>query len=318
MSQAAPCCLSYVGQSRTAHSSPLCCRRTACALNTFAARPITYQASSGHSQIDFVLARQHQAWGPARQAQTLSQFPVASWRGGGHHWPILAFVPWHKPQFQQGTQHRPVRCDSKAVNRALCENGPAVDAFRHAVQARLAAIPPENRQEVGDMLHEVCCQHFPQQPKSAPALPNENPAVQQPIQHAWQMRLRPKTFPFSWKAKFRSIMQVWKLATELARTVRSARMASKQVRKEQFESLIQQAEDAAAKGQHGELYMLVRRFAPHTKCAKVQLCNAQGDFLTHSQGLEALLAHSRATFTAQDWTWTGKAVLPGSAPTAAW
>ena len=89
------------------------------ALNTWQPlSPHTFGQGDARTQIDFILTREISAGRQAKQASPLLDFPLGSWKKGGHR-PIQAFVTpvrhWNLP----GPQIKPLQHDSAALQEAV-------------------------------------------------------------------------------------------------------------------------------------------------------------------------------------------------------
>ena len=65
-------------------------------LNTWTKQPngqlATFSFGALTSQIDYIIVRRHQATPEAKQASVIADFPVAGWREGAKHYPVIATV----------------------------------------------------------------------------------------------------------------------------------------------------------------------------------------------------------------------------------
>ena len=193
-----------------------------------ATQPCTLQASEGTSQIDFVFTPMPQAWGPAKQARVLSEFSVASWRGSGRHYPVLANAA------NKATCKLP-RIDTEAGRNALHEQGTAAAAFcSTGAQAlkpwRMSC--PLTEMVFLQVLHQACLQHSPLQSYSLVSHPPQCSMVVQAVQHTWQLRDTIRAAPLLAgllrSRRLSAALQVWKQAVFLSHAVKAARKASRQ------------------------------------------------------------------------------------------
>ena len=85
------------------------------------------------SQIDFVMIRSHHITDQARTSQVVADVPVAAWRGGTKHCPVLALVPVPRVLWKpQQHQTKPAQIDRDSLLRDLRQQEPsqALQALR--------------------------------------------------------------------------------------------------------------------------------------------------------------------------------------------
>ena len=82
--------LSRLGQRGTKDLQGLLEKHKLVAANTWSvSKPATHVQGNSISQIDFALLRQSQARGPGKSCSPCRHFPVAIWREGSRHYPLL-------------------------------------------------------------------------------------------------------------------------------------------------------------------------------------------------------------------------------------
>ena len=95
-------------------------------LNTWqVSSPHTFVQGDSRTQIDFLLTKISSAGGPAKQAAPIADFPLGSWKTGGHL-PLLAKIKpvrhWQLP----GPRVKPLKHDSEALQQAVRQGLPIV------------------------------------------------------------------------------------------------------------------------------------------------------------------------------------------------
>ena len=138
-------------------------------LNTWqVSSPHTFEQGDSRTQIDFLLTKVSSSGGSAKQAAPLANFPLGSWKTGGHlplfaktrpvrHWPL------------PGPRVKPLQHDSEALQQAVRQGLPIVTEMQKWVRDHVhqGMTPPE-----WDALLSKATQHF--FPK-LPAPPRLNP-----------------------------------------------------------------------------------------------------------------------------------------------
>ena len=137
-------------------------------LNTWhAPRPHTFSQQDSTSQIDFILTKEIQAGGQAKQAQPLEDWHLGSWKTGGHI-PVLAVIRpighWALP-----ARAPALAFDSKAFQHAVREHTDAVQSMKEWVRRRMPASHPD---ECNKILLEATARFFPRRRRATPAEPD--------------------------------------------------------------------------------------------------------------------------------------------------
>ena len=138
------------------------------ALNTWHAPcPRTFSQQDSTSQIDFILTKEIQAGGPAKQAQPLEDWHLGSWKTGGHL-PIRATI---RPigHWQLNAKAPAQAYDSKALQYAVRELTEDAQSMKEWVRRRMPATHPD---ECNRILLEATARFFPKRRQAAPAAPD--------------------------------------------------------------------------------------------------------------------------------------------------
>ncbi|CAE7872887.1 Pol, partial [Symbiodinium sp. KB8] len=95
---------------------------------------------------------------------------------------------------------------------------------------------------------------------------------------------------------FRNIFAKWRLATQIAQASRRLKQQSKTHKKQFYESQVDLAEAAAAKGDQRSLYLIVRRLSSKTQLRASRLRGPEGTLLTKEAEMQSIVQHSNSTF----------------------
>ena len=151
-------------------------------LNTWAKPPngqlATFSFGALASQIDYIIVRRHQATPEAKQASVITDFPVAGWREGAKHYPVIASVPVPKHRWPPRGAATAQRPDLDAVLEDLRLRDPPdrLQLLRSEVTSSLKASDDFDRVMMQAALH-----HYPPRPR--PDKPPTQPADQQCSTH---------------------------------------------------------------------------------------------------------------------------------------
>ena len=114
-------------------------------LNTWqVSSPHTFIQGDSRTQIDFLLTKVSSSGGLAKQAAPLANFPLGSWKTGGHLPLFTRIKPirhWHLP----GPRVKPLKHDSDALQQAVRQGLPIVTEMQKWVRDNVhqSMTPPE-------------------------------------------------------------------------------------------------------------------------------------------------------------------------------
>ena len=316
-----------------------------CALNTWrsSSQAATFvgphEASKPQvrTQIDFILARSHQAGVTGRAAATASHVEFTSWRRGARHLPIVVVVEDNR-----------VECVAKSVrskqkhsrSRMIAElQDAAVQVqFQDAVTAAVEAleVTPDLPARLDAALLQISDDMFPMET----TLQQE---VQLTLKHVWEarrelMNMERKTLADNLKG----LLAVWRQWAHFHRAGKMLRKTSVGARRQKWDDSLCAAEEALQQGNSHLFYATVKQMAPRGEQGRVQLRSSMGDVLTAEDELEVMRKHWKGVFdlrslAEQEWELLDgldiqleevraavralslrKATMPGTAPSAAW
>ena len=271
-------------------------RQALTALNTWHCRAhTTYYAPQGASQIDFIMRRQCKTHHRAKYSHPVHYFPVGATRLTGHY-PLqaqLAIQPFHRPPASTPaiSAH-----DSAALQQAVRANTPAAQELQARVISRLAEVDTSHLLSTHDHVNRILLEEtrrlFP------PTISPDQRVSAQP-----GYRLLAKSVGSLYHrlkhpgvCTFRNIFAKWRLATQIAQASRRLKQQSKTHKKQFYESQVDLAEAAAAKGDQRSLYLIVRRLSSKTQLRASRLRGPEGTLLTKEAEMQSIVQHSNSTF----------------------
>ena len=270
-----------------------------CAVNTWHASPVhTYYSPTVSSQIDYVLVRQSAANHRAKLASPISGFPVGANRQT-NHLPVQAAIPMLPMSVQARTGQKAVehRFQATALQAAVARKSPDVQALQAAVAHRLAALPEasplcEEHDRVNTILLEEVSKAFPAI-RTPDSRVSANPGFRASARTTWHLhtQLRRSGLP-----SLSNIWSRWRLYTAFMKASAALRRQSKELKRAFQLEQLQQAEEAACKGDHRGLFLVARRLAPRQARGVSRLLGDDGKLLSGEAELAAMLKHSRAAF----------------------
>ncbi|CAE7635346.1 Pol, partial [Symbiodinium necroappetens] len=268
-----------------------------CALNTWHSRPNhTYTSPSVKSQLDYVLMRTHSANHQAKLAAPLYGFPVGAYRQTNHH-PVQAVIQLLPMAYRASQPKAEFHFDAAALQSAVSQHSESAQALQQAVEVRLSAMPQEqalctSHDLVNTILLEETCRAFPPA-KRADHRVSAHQGYRASARGTWQLhhQLRRSGLP-----SLRNIWARWRLYAQFMRASAMLRRQSKDLKRQFLEDQMRQAEAAARKGNHRDLFLIARRLGPKKAQGVSRLQGSDGQILDSSAEMAAIIKHSQTTF----------------------
>ncbi|CAE7341282.1 unnamed protein product, partial [Symbiodinium microadriaticum] len=218
------------------------------------------------SQIDFIMTRTQQVTARAKQASIIADFPVAAWRGGPRHYPVLAAVPIPRPHWncKAPASSTPTPIDrEQLIQDSRMDTPPArLLTMRAEISAQLH-VPVDSYNTV---LMQAAQKHYPLK-KTFMQAPTQSTELANCAKTMWglfrQMRAHRFTLP--------GIITAWRQWTQFQQAYRVHKERSKQRSKQRKLDLLHQAQQAADKGNVHELWKVIRSLAPKAPRKRLQL-----------------------------------------------
>ena len=218
------------------------------------------------SQIDFIMTRTQQVTARAKQASIIADFPVAAWRGGPRHYPVLAAVPIPRPHWncKAPASSTPTPIDrEQLIQDSRMDTPPArLLTMRAEISAQLH-VPVDSYNTI---LMQAAQKHYPLK-KTFMQAPTQSTELANCAKTMWglfrQMRAHRFTLP--------GIITAWRQWTQFQQAYRVHKERSKQRSKQRKLDLLHQAQQAADKGNVHELWKVIRSLAPKAPRKRLQL-----------------------------------------------
>ena len=290
-------------------------------LNTWqVSSPHTFVQGDSRTQIDFLLTKVSCSGGSAKQAAPLANFPLGSWKTGGHL-PLFARIKpirhWHLP----GPRAQPLKHDSDALQQAVRQGLPIVTEMQKWVRDHVhqGMTPPE-----WDALLSKATQHF------FPKLPAPPQADSADTILARRM----------WRAKRLSAQPSTTENPDMAALILQHQKAVRQAKKSKADAFLAEVDAAIQAGDQFVAYKVLKKLRPWQPSQKAQLKDSQGYLLSPTGELQELRKYATDVFgkyprlqdnfvelpTLEATTLAqhiasikpGKAVPKGAAPAASW
>ena len=290
-------------------------------LNTWqVSSPHTFVQGDSRTQIDFLLTKVSSSGGSAKQAAPIANFPLGSWKTGGHL-PLLAKIKpvrhWQLP----GPRAKPLKHDSEALQQAVRQGLPIVTDMQRWVRDNIhqGMTPP-----AWDALLSKATQHFfPKQPPFAQADSADTVLARR-----------------MWRARRMSVHGCTAEDPDTAALTLQHQKAVRQARKTKADAFLAEVDAAIQAGDQYVAYKVLKQLRPWQPSQKAQLKDSKGYLLSPTGELQELRKYATDVFgkypRLQDnfvelpllATTTlakhiasikpGKAVPKGAAPAAAW
>ena len=226
-------------------------------LNTWTKPPdgqlATFSFGNLTSQIDYIVVRRQQATPVAKQAGVISEFPVAGWRAGAKHYPVIASITVPKRRWHQDGAATARKPNVAAILEDLKQRQPPerLQLFRSEVESTL-----HTSEDFDQIMLQTALRHYP--PRERPDKPPAQPAeLANSARHMWQLFRQMRSHRFD----MQGVVQAWKTWVQFSRAHVKARR----------DDLLHQAQQAATGGNMHELWNVVKRLAPKARFKKVQL-----------------------------------------------
>ena len=268
-----------------------------CALNTWHSRPThTYASPSVQSQLDYILMRSKDANHQAKLAMPLHSFPVGAYRQTTHY-PVQATVRLLPMAYRAPQLKADHRFEATALQSAVSQHSDSAQALQQAVEARLLALPTaqalcDEHDLVNTILLEETCRAFPPAKKKDQRV-SAHEGYRASARGTWQLH---RQLHRSGLPSLRNIWSRWRLYALFLRASAQLRRQSKDLKRQFLEDQLRQAESAARKGNHRDLFLIARRLGPKKAQGVSRLQGPDGHVLDSKAEMAAIIKHSTAAF----------------------
>ena len=246
-------------------------------LNTWqVTSPHTFEQGDSRTQIDFLLTKVSSSGGSAKQAAPLANFPLGSWKTGGHLPLFVKIRPvrhWQLP----GPRVKPLQHDSEALQQAVRQGLPIVTDMQKWVRDHVhpGMTPPE-----WDALLSKATQHF------FPKLPA--PPQAESADTILARRL--------WRAKRSSAQHRPAEDPDTAALVLQHQKAVRQAKKAKADAFLAEVDAAITAGDQFVAYKVLKKLRPWQPSQKAQLKDSKGYLLSPTGELQELRKYATDVF----------------------
>ena len=323
-----------------------------CALNTwrsssqaatFVGPPETSKPQV-RTQIDFILARSHQAGGTGRAAATVPHVEFASWRRGTKHLPVAVVLEDNRVECVAKRNKPQIgHCRDRLITEL--QSAEVHAQFQTAVTTAVEALDLDSDlpERLDAALLQIVDVMFPKETVLQPK-PWQTQEVKLTLRHVWEERRVLMLMERKMMAvdNLSGLLAVWRQWTRFHKARKLLRKTSVGARRQKWDDSLHTAEEALRCGNSHLFYATVKKMAPRGEQGRVQLRSHSGDVLTAEEELEVMHKHWKGVFdlrTMPEQVWElqegmdikveevraamkalslRKATMPGTAPSAAW
>ena len=286
--------LSRLGQRGTKDLLGLLEKHKLVAANTWSVRkPATHVQGNSVSQIDFALLRQSQARGPGKSCSPCRQFPVAIWREGSRHYPLLGGLAHSRRYSAQPVKNY----DQSAMEFCFRMDPDSLNSYARMVDDALEGAEPSwafLRQTMEKALQSE--------------FPKKRSELHRYTEGLWTYRRTLRSLPevllaladLHKQLKQRIVWRTWAAVARQSAAARHAKRRKFEQRQQLIDEQLAQAEAKSSKDGSHSLYKVIRSFKTGKPHERVQLRDEQGRFLTMKEERQALEEYSRELFGTGD------------------
>ncbi|CAE7839381.1 Trpt1 [Symbiodinium sp. KB8] len=246
-------------------------------LNTWqVSSPHTFVQGDSRTQIDFLLTKASSSGGSAKQAAPLVNFPLGSWKTGGHL-PLFAKIKpvrhWQLP----GPRVKPLKHDSEALQQAVRQGLPILTDMQKWVRDHVhqGMTPPE-----WDALLSKATQRF------FPKLPAPPKADSADTILARRM----------WRARRSSEHNSTAEDPDMAALILQHQKAVRQAKKTKADEFLAEVDAAINAGDPFVAYKVLKKLRPWQPSQKAQLKDSKGYLLSPTGELQELRKYATDVF----------------------
>ena len=275
------------------------------ALNTWSCSPShTFARDDTRTQIDYILVREPNAGRMAKQSRPLSDFPLGSWKQGGHL-PVTASIPPTRPwQLPSRGPSKP-KIDLEALQDAVREQTQPAKDMQAWVEARVGLC--QQPREWDELLTRAAQQFFPK-PRPSP-LPDPLKAL---TRRMWKARrsLAPAADDTAFTPDAQEGEEAQPPQNPAAQPLRHPpplgdtllalqaqhKTAVKEARRKRVNTFLAEVDQTLRDGSQHVAYKTLKKLRPWQPARKAQLKDQQGNLLSPLDELQALKAYAEEIF----------------------
>ena len=254
----------------------------------------TFVGPQGSSTIDFLFQRRQQMDGPAHEGRCLREFPVASWRLGIDHRPLiastsLAWKCWFARRPPATRLNRPTK---EAMHHAWSSQTPTWHSFATQLLADCDQLPPKIEALCDFAPHAIAqaASIFrPRRPQKPPA--QQTSIVAQLWQHYGALRN-------AQSCEISTLFRIWTHYTKVIQLKRQLTKSCKELKKARLQNAVRDAELAAQAHDTRKLFQIIRDLTPKMPFRQIRFRGPQGEALSAHGECEMLEKHFASVFQA--------------------
>ena len=220
------------------------------------------------SQIDYVICRQNQITNCAKQAAVNVDFPVACWRDGAKHHPVVAQIAVLHQHWQPRADPRP-QLDTERIIADLRKPAPppALQQLREEVRRNISAEVWTDLSQLEQGLFNLAQEIYPRQRAASYAIPEAQNELSQSARRMWQLFRTMRSHTHAPQGLFTS----WRQWTQFSKAHKEHKQRAKARSKAGKIELLEKAQTAAAQGDMHSVWKVVKTLAPKAKRKQLQL-----------------------------------------------
>ena len=220
------------------------------------------------SQIDYVICRQSQATNCAKQAAVDTDFPVACWRDGAKHHPVVAHIAVQHPQWKPRPDQPPQMDTTKLIADLRSQAPPpALQQLRAAVRHHISTEAWTDIPQLERGMLSLAQDLYPRRSTPSRTEPEAHNDLSRCARRMWQLFRDMRSHQFTAQGLFTA----WQQWTQFSRAHREHKQRAKARSKAGKLELLEQAHTAATQGDMHGVWKVVKTLAPKTKRRQLQL-----------------------------------------------
>ena len=255
----------------------------------------TYFSEQGNSQIDYQLSRNCQMDSMAKQGHVFHTCPLASWRSGLDHRPLISSLPSEWMPWRRKPQHVMSATRQREHLRDMCRFCP--DEWAELCQDLTRSLPtPVPDSNLLIEVHKTLCsglQQLPVKSSARPGLPSGGP-----VKTLWELHrqcMKPTLVTCG------NLLHLWQTWTRIQKLRRDLRKASRQEKRRKLEEKVMEAALAFRQKDPYKMYKVINSLAPKTPYKQVHLRSKHGLAQDPETELQELAQFFRDLCTSSEW-----------------
>ena len=222
------------------------------------------------SQIDYVICRQNQITNCAKQAAVNIDFPVACWRDGAKHHPVVAHIAVLHQHWKPRADPQPQLDMERIIADLRAPAPPPALHLREEVQHNISAQVWTDLSQLEQGLLHLAQEIYPRQRVASYVIPEAQNELSQSARRMWQLFRTMRSHTHTPQGLFTA----WRQWTQFSRAHKEHKQRAKARSKAGKVELLEKAQTAAAQGDMHNVWKVVKTLAPKAKRKQLQLYKA--------------------------------------------